>query len=349
VTSIDQVTFLAANVPWFGSHSGETAMLPHLARLTKLKTIIPKESLPRRCIGKLYSAFHGWPPRNQYISFSELHAWMLYRSSKNSVLHLLRSEAHCPFLSLWDKVPKNIISTIHLPVGLWPEEYQKAVARLSSAIVYFTSEMEKIGSLMKEPNVKFIHDGADTDFFKPASSRPQGPPRILYGGVYLRNEAMLVRILRRLMEKNSEVQFDLLVPKHHRNSPALAPLLGHPAVTWHAGLNDEQLRALYQNSYLMLLPMNDSGANTSVVEALASGLPVATTDVGGIRDYGGGAVYPVVANNDDDAMIALVEQYLSKANWRDETSLKCRQFAEVTLDWQLVAQKHVQAYREVAS
>jgi glycosyltransferase involved in cell wall biosynthesis len=98
----------------------------------------------------------------------------------------------------------------------------------------------------------------------------------------------------------------------------------------------------------LLLPMNDSGANTSIVEALATGLPVATTDVGGIRDYGGGTLFPVVTNDDDDAMIALVEQYLSKSGWHDEISRTSRQFAEETLSWRLVAQKHMQAYRELA-
>lgn len=160
---------------------------------------------------------------------------------------------------------------------------------------------------------------------------------------------MLVRVVKRLAEKMPELRFDLLVPLHHRNSPALAPLLHHPAVTWHAGLNDEELRALYQRSYLMLLPMDDSGANTAVVEAITSGLPVVTTDAGGIKDYGGGTVFPIVANNDDDAMIALVEEYLAKPNWRAETGGKCRQFAEKFLAWPLVAQKHLEAYRELTA
>jgi glycosyltransferase involved in cell wall biosynthesis len=345
---IEQVVFLASNVPWFGSHSGEMAMLPHLSRLTKLKTIIPKETFPRRCIGKLHSMFHGWPPRNQFISFAELHARMQYRNPENTILHLLRSEAHSHFLSVWERPPKTIVGTIHLPVALWPEDYRMAISRLSSAIVYFTSGIEKIGSLMAQPNVKFIHDGVDTDFFMPDLSKLQMPPRILFSGVYLRNESMLVRVVKHLTEKMPEVRFDLLVPQHHRKSPVLAPLLKHPAVTWHAGLNDEELRALYQRSYLMLLPMNDSGANTAVVEAFASGLPVITTDVGGIRDYGGGTIFPVVANDDDDAMIALIEEYLLKSGWRDEIGQKCRRFAEETLAWPLVARKHFQAYQELA-
>jgi glycosyltransferase involved in cell wall biosynthesis len=114
-------------------------------------------------------------------------------------------------------------------------------------------------------------------------------------------------------------------------------------------LNDEELRDLYQQSYLMFLPMNDSGANTAVVEALASGLPIMTTDVGGIRDYGGDSIFPTVANNDDDAMINLLEQYLTKPDWRDKVGQRCRQFAEENMAWPVVVQKHLNAYRELCA
>jgi glycosyltransferase involved in cell wall biosynthesis len=200
-----------------------------------------------------------------------------------------------------------------------------------------------------EGRVKFIHHGTDAGFFKPDTAKVQTPPRILYSGVYLRNEPMLVRVIKQLVEKIPGLGFDLLVPLHHRKSPALAPLLTHPAVTWHAGLNDEELRALYQKSYLMLLPMNDSGANTAVVEAITSGLPIVTTDVGGIRNYGGGTIFQVVANDDDGAMVALTEEYLLKQTWRDEIGRKCRQFAEAYLAWPLVTQKHIQTYEELSA
>jgi len=160
---------------------------------------------------------------------------------------------------------------------------------------------------------------------------------------------MLVRVLERLVKKHPDLRFDLLVPAHHRHSPALAPLLQHPAVIWHAGLNDEQLRELYQKSYLMLLPMNHSGANTAVVEALTSGLPVVTTDVGGIRDYAGGEIFPVVPNDDDDAMVALVEQYLADPSWRNETARRCREFVEQKMAWPLVAQKHLEFYQTLTA
>jgi glycosyltransferase involved in cell wall biosynthesis len=78
----------------------------------------------------------------------------------------------------------------------------------------------------------------------------------------------------------------------------------------------------------MLLPMNDSGANTAVVEALSCGLPIATTDVGGIRDYGGEDLFPIVANNDDASMVALVSQYLNDAEFHCTISERCRFFVE---------------------
>ena len=107
------------------------------------------------------------------------------------------------------------------------------------------------------------------------------------------------------------------------------------------------LRDLYQRATLLLLPMSASGANTAVVEALSTGLPVVTTDVGGIRDYGGGTIYPVVTDNDDDGMVDLVRQYLTDTALRRQIGTNVRAFATATLSWPLVAQRHIETYRDL--
>jgi glycosyltransferase involved in cell wall biosynthesis len=250
-------------------------------------------------------------------------------------------------LNVWCKGDKDIIGTIHLPACVWKADQCELLSHLNSAIALYQRDIPFFEKYVGRGRVRFIHHGVDTNYFRPDAAALKVPARLLYSGVYLRNELMLVRVVKRLSEKIPGLRFDLLVPQHHRKSAALLPLAEHPAVSWHAGLNDERLRELYQRSHLLLLPMNGSGANTAVVEALSSGLPIVTTDVGGIRDYAGGDILPVVDNNDDDAMIALVEQYLSKPTWRAERAQRCRRFAEESLAWPLVAGKHLEAYREL--
>ena len=46
-------------------------------------------------------------------------------------------------------------------------------------------------------------------------------------------------------------------------------------VFFHENLSDEGLLEQYQTSNVLLIPMNDSGANTAIVQALAAGLPAA--------------------------------------------------------------------------
>ena len=65
-------------------------------------------------------------------------------------------------------------------------------------------------------------------------------------------------------------------------------LKGDYADVGHQNVSDEKLRDFYQKSYLLLMPMESCSANNSLVEALACGLPVVTTAIGGIEDYGGG-------------------------------------------------------------
>lgn len=50
-------------------------------------------------------------------------------------------------------------------------------------------------------------------------------------------------------------------------------------------MSEEDLLVAYRQADLLALPLKDCTANNSILEAMACGLSVVTTDIGGIRDY----------------------------------------------------------------
>ena len=328
---------------WFGQKTGYERLADYVP--SSFQRIPPSDSFTGRMFGKLASIALGHGRINQSASGRRVAAaWNMM--VKREKLHILYGEDHLPY---WQDLPSSLISrtiyTFHQPASQWADASIQSLRTTKAAILLYQRDLDFFTKAMGGNRIRFIHHGADVEFFWPG--QPDMPPRLLYNGIHLRNVEMFERIVKVINERHPEVRIDALVPVHRRVGPVFDRLQANPTIIWHAGLNDEQLRALYQRAWLLLLPMNDSGANTAVVEALACGLPLVTTDVGGIRDYGGGSVYPLVPNNDDDGMIALVEQYLSQPAWRNEMGRACRQFAEETLAWPLIAQQHLKAYQEL--
>jgi glycosyltransferase involved in cell wall biosynthesis len=343
-----RVLYLSNRVPWFGAHTGYER-LPDYAVSAGMASQVysPSNNLFSRALGKISSVRRG----HGRISQSDAAArwrleWALGRE-REAVGHLLYGEEHLPF---WGDAPEEIrqrsFLTLHQPGSQWTEEKVRGLAACPRVVVLWQKEMDWFRERVKGGQVEFVHHGVDIEFFSPAAEISQGPKRLLYVGVHLRNPAMLARIISRLSRERDDLEFDLLVPLHRRSDPDLAKLAEHPRVHWHGNVNDEQLLELYRAAHLLLLPMNNSGANTAVVEALACGLPVLTTDVGGIRDYGGGTVFPVVENDDDEGMLALIERYLTQSLWRDEVGRSCRAFACDQLAWPLIARRHMEIYRK---
>lgn len=344
ISDFQKVFLLDDAIPWWGQKTGYNILSKHLP--VGVDVTVSRTGFFPRLIGKIYSTLMGWPPRNQSSTFAELEWLLRWKFVPKAAGHILWAEDHLEFLSRWSQAPANMFVTIHQPSRLWDEHSCKLIKRVQSAIVLFRREIDFFEGMVGLGRVRFIHYGVDTVFFTPAE-RPVAP-RILYSGVHLRNTQMLARIVSAIHESRPEVKFDLLVPQHRRQEPGLLELQSHPAVTWHGGLNDEQLLELYRSCRLLLLPMNDSGANTAVVEALSCGLPIVTTDVGGIRDYGGGEIYPLIANDDDRSMIELLNSYLEDDSRCMEVSRAARRFAESNLAWPLVAQRHMEVYTELS-
>lgn len=344
------LVFLRDRIGWFGNHSGYEQLSSSVEKVgkTPVKCISPAGGLLRRLAGKLTSLTLGHGYTNQAQACARLEAFLRLSASPDAILHLLYGEGHAAY---WRSFPSRAharsILTIHQPPSQWTAKSLDNLRWVRHAILLYQRDLEFFQAAMPDARVHYIPHGVNVDFFHPVTERQSGPKRLLYNGVHLRNFAMLRRVVPAIASRHPEVCFDFLVPKHRRDVSLFGDLLSHRAITWHAGLDDNQLRTLYQQAHALLLPMDESGANTAVVEALSCGLPIVTTDVGGIRDYGGGTVFPVVGNNADEAMLELVERYLDNAAWRDEVVLASRRFAEQTLAWPLVARRHMEIYSEL--
>lgn len=339
---------LSKKVPWFGEHTGYQQLPRYLQRLVPgVQVIMPRRRLGERVLGKAYSVYRGWSRRNQWDAAAEFRF-----ASANGVLqpirHILHLEEHVWYLDRWRKAPHDLVGTLHLPPDGWTEQELDYVSRLSSAIVLYRRDLPFFESLVGKGRVRFIPHGVDADFFLPAANPPEKRD-LLFTGHYLRNARMLARVIKLLHERHGDLRFHLIVPEEFRKRAGFLELHNQAHVFWHNRLSDEELHQRIASSYLLVLPMNSSGANTAVVEALSCGTPVVTTDVGGIRDYGGQTIFPIVANDDDDAMVALVERYLGHREWRDEISLQCREFAVRELSWPLIARRHLETYEELGA
>ncbi len=342
------ITFLLSKNPRYGAHSGYEIIASYIRRFLKPRsTVRPQRSIVTRMFGKAYATYRGWPTRDQSVPAAECYFGLLLALFPQSLGHILYVEHHLPYLGTLKKSWRNFIGTIHEPERRWQPDQLKDLSKLASALILYKRDIEFFEQYIGKGAVHFILHGVDTDFFVPPPTEPAGEPRLLFVGVHLRNNTMLRRIIERLSAKYPEMSFDLVVPDYGRKNDDMRSLERAKSVRWHQDLTDDELRNLYQHSHLLLMPINDGGANNAIVESLSTGLPIVTTDCGGIRDYGGGTLFPVVANNDDDAMIALVEKYLDSKDLRSSVSRKTRQFAEENLPWTLIAQKHIELYRRL--
>jgi FkbM family methyltransferase len=163
--------------------------------------------------------------------------------------------------------------------------------------------------------------GIDTGRFSGPVVRPPGPPfRLLHVGTLcpVKDQVTLVRAVGHLAASGLDVELDIVGSDEwggrvHREAARLSVA---NRVRIHGWKNHDELHALYRMAHVFVMTSRDDVAPVAVLEAAASGLPIAGTDVGFIADWAPEAAVATPAD-DPTALARALKELLLDAGRRD--------------------------------
>lgn len=134
--------------------------------------------------------------------------------------------------------------------------------------------------------VRLVDNGVDVEEFSPGDRPGDGAPRILYAGLLSPRKGVpdLVRASRLLLERG--VEHELVIaggtPDEGPEAERAARREDSPAARWLGPQPHEAMRDLYRSADVFCLPSWWEAMPLSVLEAMATGLPVVATPVGDV-------------------------------------------------------------------
>lgn len=345
--SAPRTLFVADRLGGQCAYSGIHQLARFLGGRSDVHVLETPDTRPRRWVGKLWSLLRRDPARNQSVAFTELEARCTLAAHAFSAVHFLVGENHAALLAAAATAPAQVIATLHMPASVFAATPPKSGC-VHTLVLLAGRDASYFAGAWGSRHTVVIPHGVDTDFFRPGATDGPVSPSILVVGRFLRDFPLTAETVLHLAAAHPDWCFDFVVPADAWNGDDLAAVRALPSARWHDRVGDATLRGLYQGAACHLTPFRDCTANNALVESLACGLPVVTTDRGGVRDYGAGTVYPLADEHTAAALATLCERYVAEPAWRAQIAAGCRAFALESLAWPVIARRHLALYAHIA-
>ena len=269
------------------------------------------------------------------------HMW----TNKLPIVHMLYGEKFFLWSGYVRPRRSTVLATFHYP----PDQFRRMVRRtghyrrLDHAVAISSNQVEFLESLVGPGKVSVVLHGIDTAYWQPAAERPDNSTfRCLFLGEHLRDQESLVKVIEKVLPARSNVQFDIVC----RNRPQGLSENGD-RVLWHQRLTDDEYLSMVQQADLLVLPLKESTAVNSVLEALACGVPVLTT-TGGIDDYLNEDCAVITPAEAVDDMVETIVDLVDHPERQRQMGAAARTRAE-ELDWSEIAKDLDRLYRRFES
>lgn len=331
-------------MPHHGEHAGYDQLARHLAGRIPVERIQPTSNvLPR--------PLRGWLTRRSEMVWYdgssldlEVSAAARMTTTRDDIFHVLYGEDTYRYLASWGALGRlkrcKLVATYHQP----PSILAKVVPRtntfktLDAIIAVGSNQRDYLASFTDQRRVFIVPHGVDVEYFRPVDKKSTGR-RCLFVGQWLRDFDMLTEVIRSVVRADSSVTFNIVTSDEHRGR-----FDGLPQTVVRTRLTDTELLQEYQSADMLVLPLLDCTANNALLEGLACGLPVITTDVGGVKDYITRDCTRLVPRGDVDGMCEAIVELASTPELRLRMGRHSR-IQSLRYDWERVAAEFIELLR----
>ncbi len=271
------------------------------------------------------------------------------RKEKPDILHYLWADSDLGYLP-WVKHSLSphtrLVGTLHNPPAQLDQvlRFPRILQKFDALILMSSHQREHLLRAGLSPDrLHVIPHGIDTDFFHPPSLPIQPSKfRVLSVGGYLRDFALLHAVCSACANQ-VDIEFQIIGP------PAKADQFANlPNVIFRHGLSDDELAEVYRSSSCLLLTLIDATANNSLLEAMASGLPVVTENLGGVSDYADESTALFAPPKSVHALVAAIRRLADDTALADRLGWAGRQKTEA-LAWPMIAARTRELYQSLLS
>lgn len=244
------------------------------------------------------------------------------------------------FYSLNDSELSRLVLFVHQPPAWFKLNWSdtKVFSKVKAIVCLSATQCHYFKTLSGNAPVLQIRHGVDLSFFTPSNPSEFNGGKFLFVGQWLRDLTVLCDSFFLIQKKHPDITLHCVIQRRFRNSPALYKLAQSDAVFWYDDISSDQLLHLYQTCDALFLPLIDSTANNALNEALACGLPVITTDVGGTDDYiyRSGTILALPSDPIDHTRAVM--EFIQNASVFMGLKQQIRKHAETNLSWDNQAQ-----------
>lgn len=338
--------------PWMGEYSGYDRLVPALKKASTDDVVdvvrqADDEPVPfgykNRCERRASKV--PLPFYNGQSAFAELTALRKVRSDGIKTIHLTYVENQLGWLGQEkDELGFKLIGTAHQPPEWW-NRHPDALPLLNELDGLIT--LDKISCAYFESRlqcrVHMIPHGVDTAFFKPAlPGEPGDTIDYLCVGSWLRDKKHLAACADAIAQAGTPARLHLVSQSGH---PVAGPTVAGDMIRVHTDLSDEDLLKMYQQCHALVLPLTNSTANNTLMEAMACGMAIVLNNVGGVRTYTDG-VSGIWALSRPDMLKLLRNPPAAILNRQHSAAVRAH---ATTMDWSKVAEATLAFVQEVGA